>query len=62
MLVFFLFFLDYSEFHGIGGHTNTERGYLPTLASKLQAELAKEGESEVEMFVSEKDKHPLQLA
>lgn len=49
---------------GAGGHTNTERGYLPTLAQKLLAELRSEvfrneDLGGVEVLVSEQDKHPL---
>jgi hypothetical protein len=48
----------------LGGHTNTERGYLPVLASKLQAELAAhEGDEKdfipVDIRVSQEDRHPL---
>ncbi|KAF8971886.1 GTP cyclohydrolase 1 type 2/Nif3 [Flammula alnicola] len=48
------------------GHTNTERGYLPILALKLQEELlAKEykdqGLGDVEVLVSQKDQHPLEF-
>jgi len=45
------------------GHTNTERGYLPTLAEKLRAELSDTsflGEK-VEVYVSNKDRHPLDI-
>jgi len=47
-----------------GGHTNTERGYLPVLASKLRREL-QDGEdqgpelTELEVVVSQNDRHPL---
>lgn len=43
------------------GHTNTERGYLPTLAEKLRAELSDTSFSreKVEVHVSNKDRHPL---
>jgi len=46
------------------GHTNTERGYLPLLASKLRAELAKlEGEAKIfaaaSIHISQEDRHPL---
>jgi len=46
------------------GHTNTERGYLPLLASKLRAELAKlEGEEKIfaaaSIHISQEDRHPL---
>jgi putative NIF3 family GTP cyclohydrolase 1 type 2 len=54
------------------GHTNTERGYLQVLASKLEnipadllAELTleeKEALSQMEVRVSEEDKHPLVFA
>src|SRR6266853_4482286 len=48
----------------LGGHTNTERGYLPLLASKLRAELAKlEGEEKIfaaaSIHISQEDRHPL---
>jgi hypothetical protein len=48
----------------LGGHTNTERGYLPVLASKLRAELAKlEGEEKrfaaASVHISQEDRHPL---
>ncbi|KAI0323033.1 NGG1p interacting factor 3 [Amylostereum chailletii] len=47
------------------GHTNTERGYLPVLASKLNAEFAKaDGEElriaqQATVHVSTQDRHPL---
>jgi len=46
------------------GHTNTERGFLPLLASKLRAELTKlEGEerkfAETGVHISQEDRHPL---
>ncbi|KAI0685071.1 NIF3-like protein-like protein [Cytidiella melzeri] len=54
------------------GHTNTERGYLRRLARKLREEIAADGEQEadpamaqtlesLEVVISEKDKHPLEL-
>ncbi|KAJ7314740.1 NGG1p interacting factor 3 [Mycena albidolilacea] len=46
------------------GHTNTERGFLPTLVTKLHAELetaAEPGLGAVEIVVSEADAHPLQF-
>ena len=48
----------------LGGHTNTERGYLPVLARKLQAELAAhQGDEEysisADIHISQEDKHPL---
>ncbi|KAF7358722.1 hypothetical protein MSAN_01211200 [Mycena sanguinolenta] len=46
------------------GHTNTERGYLPTLAKKLQDELKAApapGLGEVEVLISKADAHPLQF-
>ena len=45
------------------GHTNTERGYLPTLAERFRAELKDinfSGEK-VEVHVSSKDRHPLDI-
>jgi putative NIF3 family GTP cyclohydrolase 1 type 2 len=55
------------EFHRFqGGHTNTERGYLPVLAKKLQLELQSnefkdQGLGDVEVLVSQKDHHPLEF-
>lgn len=48
------------------GHTNTERGYLPILASKLRRELQGGeyqgfGLTDWEVIVSENDRHPLQF-
>ncbi|KIK52053.1 hypothetical protein GYMLUDRAFT_50126 [Collybiopsis luxurians FD-317 M1] len=44
------------------GHTNTERGYLPILASKLESQLQTAAFNEVfDIVVSESDKHPLQI-
>jgi len=45
------------------GHTNTERGYLPTLAEKLRAELKDTSFSgeKVEVHISDKDEHPLDI-
>ena len=47
----------------LGGHTNTERGYLPVLASKLQAELAAQGDEKdsisAKIHISQEDRHPL---
>ncbi|KAJ7029868.1 NGG1p interacting factor 3 [Mycena alexandri] len=46
------------------GHTNTERGYLPTLAKKLQEELKAElepGLDAVEIAISQADARPLQF-
>ncbi|RDB15727.1 Protein NIF3 [Hypsizygus marmoreus] len=45
------------------GHTNTERGYLPVLATKLRHELYQDpGEAAgVEVLVSQNDKHPLRI-
>lgn len=47
-----------------GGHTNTERGYLPELATKLQEKLAEhEGDEKdfiiADIHISQEDKHPL---
>ncbi|KAJ7059843.1 hypothetical protein C8F01DRAFT_989006, partial [Mycena amicta] len=52
--------ISYSQ----AGHTNTEREYLPILADKLRAELRTELAPEVhvgdiEVLVSEADRHPL---
>lgn len=44
------------------GHTNTERGYLPILASKLQAQLeAAAFDGAFNILVSNTDKHPLEF-
>jgi putative NIF3 family GTP cyclohydrolase 1 type 2 len=51
------------------GHTNTERGYLPILASKLRTELAKptwgkeelEAVKGVEVVVSKADACPIEF-
>ncbi|KAJ3571539.1 hypothetical protein NP233_g3693 [Leucocoprinus birnbaumii] len=48
------------------GHDNTERGYLPILARKLLAELqgsqaTDRGATDVEVAVSQADRHPLQF-
>ena len=45
----------------IGGHSNTERGFLPLLQQKLTAGLAEEGVQDVEVVVSLKDKDPLMI-
>ena len=45
----------------IGGHSNTERGYLPLLQQKLTAGLEEEGVQDVEVVVSSKDKDPLTI-
>jgi hypothetical protein len=47
-----------------GGHTNTERGYLPELATKLQEKLAEHQGDEkdfipADIHISQEDKHPL---
>ncbi|KAG6835908.1 hypothetical protein H0H93_013471 [Arthromyces matolae] len=49
-----------------GGHDNTERGYLPDLASKLRHELdgdaaQESGVAGIDVILSEKDRHPLQI-
>lgn len=50
-----------------GGHTNTERGYLTILAERLKKELGSQESkdegvsSDVEVLVSQKDQHPLQI-
>jgi hypothetical protein len=59
----------YMSFHATtyraGGHTNTERGYLPILAQKLLTEHSEEfkdeGLDDVEVLVSEQDRHPLAI-
>jgi hypothetical protein len=48
----------------LGGHTNTERGYLPVLASKLRTELEKsDGDGKkfeaASVHISQEDRHPL---
>jgi putative NIF3 family GTP cyclohydrolase 1 type 2 len=45
------------------GHTNTERGYLPTLAKRLRAEFSETSLSgeKVEVHVSNQDRHPLEI-
>lgn len=45
----------------VGGHTNTERGYLPVLAEKLLQEIQSEGRNieGLEILVSKRDAHPL---
>ncbi|GAW03100.1 NGG1 interacting factor 3 [Lentinula edodes] len=44
------------------GHTNTERGYLPVLASKLQTQLhAAAFDEPFDILVSNTDKHPLEF-
>ena len=55
----------WAQFHRFqGGHSNTERGYLPILATKLHHELQSnefkdQGLGDVEVLVSQKDQHPL---
>lgn len=55
-----------------GGHSNTERGYLPTLAKRLSEELKAEAETETDsahasflralrVDISTKDRDPLQI-
>ncbi|KAJ3761687.1 GTP cyclohydrolase 1 type 2/Nif3 [Lentinula raphanica] len=44
------------------GHTNTERGYLPVLASKLQAQLEAVAFAEpYDIVISDTDEHPLEF-
>ncbi|KAI0031243.1 NIF3-like protein-like protein [Vararia minispora EC-137] len=49
------------------GHTNTERGYLPMLAERLQVELARaEGSdaivaAQMSIHLSSEDRHPLEI-
>lgn len=45
----------------IGGHSNTERGYLPLLQQKLTKGLEENGVQDVEVVVSLKDKDPLTI-
>lgn len=45
----------------LGGHDNTERGYLPTLRKKLQDSLSNEDDGPFEVVVSTKDRHPLEI-
>jgi hypothetical protein len=47
-----------------GGHTSTERGYLPVLATKLREKLAAHEGNEKDFIpaavhISQEDKHPL---
>ena len=57
----------WAQFHRFqGGHTNTERGYLPILATKLHHELQSnefrdQGSADVEVLVSQMDHHPLEF-
>ncbi|KAJ7105604.1 hypothetical protein C8R44DRAFT_639091, partial [Mycena epipterygia] len=46
------------------GHTNTEREYLPTVATKLRSELKTASDpvlGHVEVIISQVDVHPLQF-
>ena len=45
------------------GHTNTERGYLPTLAGKLRSELkdSRFSGEKVEVHISTEDIHSLDI-
>ena len=44
------------------GHTNTERGFLKTLQQTLQTSLDSEvGPSNIDVIISDKDRHPLFL-
>ena len=45
------------------GHTNTVRGYLPTLAGKLRSELkdSRFSGEKVELHISTEDRHPLDI-
>lgn len=47
-----------------GGHTNTERGYLPVLAEKLRTEFSGQDYDDqdvrdIEVLISQEDRHPL---
>lgn len=44
-----------------GGHSNTERGYLPLLQRKLTAGLEEIGVQDVGVVVSSKDKDPITI-
>lgn len=47
----------------VGGHDNTERGYLPTLAQRIQEELKTipgDVADKLKVVVSAADRHPLQ--
>lgn len=63
---------DNNDIHFPGGHTNTERGYLPILGQKLKQALTEFASAEadaahasalrsLEVEVSKEDKHPLQI-
>ena len=66
---------SFPDLHPVGGHTNTERGYLPILAEKLRERIhtmdLRELSPEELIFapvikslqvdVSEMDQHPLQI-
>ena len=69
-----IFSQSFWNHENIGGHTNTERGYLPILAKKLTSELQSEANDvfgidpalastlrSLEVHVSKEDKHPLQI-
>ena len=66
IIVFF-----FHSFSLLGGHTNTERGYLPTLSQKIKSLLEEEAsiaDPEVatalrtlEVHISQEDRHPLQI-
>jgi len=43
----------------VGGHDNTERGYLSALKEKLQDALEKEEVGGLEVLISTRDRHPL---
>ena len=43
----------------LAGHTNTERGYLPVLAERIEAVLGKEAPT---MLVSRQDRDPLRTS
>lgn len=42
-------------------HTNTERGFLPRMASQLSAKLSAAGHGDVQVVISSRDADPLQV-
>ncbi len=46
----------------IGGHSNTERGYLAQLQPRLLRELASEDGEMLEVAISQADKDPLKIS
>lgn len=56
-----LFFVESGKSVIVCGHSNTERGYLPSLKKDLEPELKKSWDGEVEVIISETDKDPLEI-